>query len=330
MVLPLIPLALIAVGAVTGTGGVALGGKGAWDIKNANRRIGAARKRYEERRSLAEEDVQGTNDRLEALGGQQQRALTDVVLRMADFLRRHERQVRENERLLVDGIDVSVSRMAGVSGIDIDAVGWLRGAIGSAATGYGVSTGVTAAVGYFGAASTGAAISSLSGAAAESATMALLGGGSVAAGGGGVALGATALNFVTIGPGLLIAGLVTQTQGAKAATKAREIQAKTAIESAKLDELAAVLEAVRSRVGEVSSVLNALAERGIAALDRLESEPFDPQKHAERFQKAIVLALAVRDMVAVPVVDEDGELSDESSNMKVKYRAMIDDEEGEL
>lgn len=329
MVLPLIPLALIAVGAVTGTGGVALGGKGAWDLKNATGRVDAARKRYDERRGRAEKDVEDTNRRLEALGGQQQRALTDVVLRMAEFLRRHEREVRENDRLLVDGIDVSMSRMAGVSGIDVDAVGWLRGAIGSAAAGYGVSTGVTAAAGAFGTASTGAAISGLSGAAAESATIALLGGGSVAAGGGGVALGLTALNFVTIGPGLLIAGLVTQMQGAKAATKAQETQAKVAVEITKLDELAVLLEAVRSRVAEVSSVLSALVKRGIAALDLLESEPFDPQEHVDRFQRAMVLAVGVRDMAAVPVVDEDGELSDESSDMKVKYRVMMDDDGGE-
>lgn len=325
MVLPLIPLALIAVGAVTGTGGVALVGKGAWDIKTARERIDAARKHYEERRGVAEKDVEETNGLLEALGGQQQRALADVVVRMTEFLRRHERQVRENERLLVDGIEVSVSRMASVSGIDIDAVGWLRGATGSVAAGYGVSTGVTAAAGYFGVASTGTAISGLSGAAAESATMAFLGGGSLAAGGGGVALGATALNFVTIGPGLLIGGLVTQMRGAKATTKAREIQAKIEIEITKLDELAARLEAVRTRVGEVSSVLSALAKRGIAALDILESEPFEPQEHVARFQRAMVLAVAVRDMVAVPVVDNDGKVTDESSNMKIKYRAIIDD-----
>lgn len=35
MVLPLIPAALIAVGAVTGCGGLALGGKGALDLKKA-------------------------------------------------------------------------------------------------------------------------------------------------------------------------------------------------------------------------------------------------------------------------------------------------------
>ncbi|WP_284454659.1 hypothetical protein [Actinomadura madurae] len=34
---------------------------------------------------------------------QQEQALVEVVTRMVDFLRRHERQVRKSDRLLVDG-----------------------------------------------------------------------------------------------------------------------------------------------------------------------------------------------------------------------------------
>ncbi len=73
--------------------------------------------------------------------------------------------------------------------------------------------GVPALVGVVGTASTDATISGLSGAAAQSATMAWLGGGALATGGGGVALGATALDFVTIGPTLLITGLVCHEDG---------------------------------------------------------------------------------------------------------------------
>ncbi|OBY31838.1 hypothetical protein [Mycolicibacter kumamotonensis] len=329
MVLPLIPLALITVGAVTGGGGVALGGKGAWDMKKARDQVDAARKRYEKSRSQTAEAVEVTNGRLEALGGQQQRALIDVVVRMAEFLRRHERQVRENERLLVDGIDVTISRMSGIAGLDVDPISWALGAVGSVTTAIGTGAGVYAAAGSFGAASTGAAISGLSGAAAESATVAFLGGGSVAAGGGGMALGATALNFVTVGPALLVGGLVTQMQGAKAATKARAVQADVAVELAKLDAFAVRLDAVDTRVAEVSSVLNALTRRATAALDLLESEQFDPKAHADRFQQALVLALSVRDVAAAPVVDAEGDVPNESANMTVKYREMIGDAEGE-
>ena len=140
--------------------------------------------------------------------------------------------------------------------------------------------GVTTAVSSFGVASTGAAISGLSGAAAESATLAALGGGSLATGGGGMALGATALNFVTIGPALLVGGLVVKGQGTKALTQAREFEAKIAVAIAELDETDARLEAVDARARELSVLLANLTYRAIEALDLLESEPFDPEDHA--------------------------------------------------
>lgn len=61
---------------------------------------------------------------------------------------------------------------------------------------YGLYTGVS----IFGVASTGTAISTLSGAAATNATLACLGGGAIVAGGGGIAAGTTVLGIVAIIP----------------------------------------------------------------------------------------------------------------------------------
>lgn len=175
MVLPLIPAVLIAVGAVTGGGGLALGGKGALDFKKAQASLKDSANRYQARRTESEARVAQSNELLKSLGEDQKEALVAVVLRMAEFLRRNEKQVRENERLLVDGIDATLSRIPNLTGLDINAVSWIAGALGSAATAAGTSAGITAAVGTFGVASTGAAISGLSGVAAESATLAFLG-----------------------------------------------------------------------------------------------------------------------------------------------------------
>lgn len=325
MVLPLIPAALIAIGAATGGSGVALGGKGAYDIKKASRELKEANRRYETRRSHSEERVAATNRNLEKLGKQQKKALGDVVARMGDFLRRHEKQVRESERLLVDGIDATMTQVPGLHGLDVQAVAWVTGALGSAAASAGAGAGVTSAATSFGVASTGAAISGLSGAAAESATLAFLGGGSLASGGGGMALGATALNVVTIGPALLVGGFVIKGQGSKARTQARGFQAKIAVAIAELDETDARLDAVDARTNELRSLLRGLSKRAVEALDLLESEPFDAQAHAERFQHALALVLAVRDVAATPIIDAEGELSERSANLTVKYRPMTEE-----
>lgn len=74
--------------------------------------------------------------------------------------------------------------------------------------GFAAAGATTAAVTAVGTASTGTAIASLSGVAATNAVLATLGGGTLAAGGGGVALGSTILGGATLGIGLLIGGLI--------------------------------------------------------------------------------------------------------------------------
>lgn len=304
---------------------MALGGRGALAIKNAQSQRSEAIKRYELRREQSTAVVDSTNELLAQLGDDQKQALTDVVLRMAEFLRRNERQVRENERLLVDGIDATMHRVAGLTSLDIDAASWIAGAIGSVGAGLGAGAGVTTAAGTLGVASTGAAITGLSGAAATNATIAFLGGGSLAAGGGGMALGAAALNFVTIGPGLLVAGLVTHAQGDKALSKAKEVCAKVEVGIAELDEFDGRMAAVDTRAHELRSVLGDLRDRAVAALDILEAEQFEAQVHADRFQRAMTLAMAVRDVAAAPVADASGDLTEESAELTVRYRAMSEE-----
>lgn len=320
-----LPLILIGFGVAAGGSGVGLGAWGASDLANARNALSKAEHHYQERRTLAEEAIEHSKERLEALGRRQEEALTDVVVRMGDFLRRHEKQVRESERLLVDGIDATMQNVPGLSKLDVDAVAWIGGVLGSAATGVGVTSSVTAIVTTYATASTGTAISTLSGAAATNATLAVLGGGTLAEGGGGVALGATVLNAVTIGPALLVGGSMVKLQGSRALTRARKGAATMGAAAAELDVTVARLKGVDLRTDELHSLLAALSRRASSALDALESEAFDPIAHAERFQRAMTLTLAVRDVVATPVIDAEGNASESSATLMVKYKAITED-----
>lgn len=140
-----------------------------------------------------------------------------------------------------------------------------------------------------------------------------------------MALGATALNFVTIGPALLVGGLVVKGQGTKALTQAREFEAKIAVATAELGETDARLKAVDGRVDELSALLKKLSGRASEALDLLESEPFQPKEHAPRFQRALMLVMAVRDVAATPVIDSEGALNERAANLTVRYKAMAEE-----
>ena len=323
MVLPLIPVVLIGAGLVTGSGGAALGVKGGLDLRRSKHRLDDAQARYDEGRSGLEAHEMGINELLVGLGEHQELAVRLTVDRMADFLRRHEKEVAESEKLLADGLDVTVNEVALGRELGQDAISWARGVAGSAAAGVGVNFGLTSAATAFASASTGTAISSLSGAAATSATGAFFGGGSVAAGGGGMALGATALNFVTIGPAVLVAGFVVAGQGEKAKTKACEYEATVNKEIASMAVTRAAFDAIAKRVAELEDVLGELVSRSVAALDLLESEPFDPAQHASRFHSALGLAVAVRDVASAEVVDESGVLTETSAAVSIRYRTLI-------
>ena len=54
--------------------------------------------------------------------------MVDVVLRMGEFLRRNEKQVRESERLLVDGIDVTIGSVSDSAKLNNDwGPDWVNG-----------------------------------------------------------------------------------------------------------------------------------------------------------------------------------------------------------
>lgn len=92
------------------------------------------------------------------------------------------------------------------------------GAVAGVAAGYAVYGGVMSLA----AASTGTAISSLSGVAAYNATLAAIGGGSIASGGFGMAVGAKILGGVVAAPVALVAGLAYASYGKDALEKAQK------------------------------------------------------------------------------------------------------------
>ena len=322
MALPLIPVIVVGTGLVTGAGGAILGVKGGYDIKKANKRIRSASVRYEAERAALEARVVATNASLIALGTQQEEAYRAVVDRMAYFLRRHEKLVSQSEKLLVEGMETTTSHVSLDDSLGQDAIAWMRGIAGSTVAGVGINVGLTSAVTALASASTGTAISTLSGAAATNATLAFLGGGSLAAGGGGMAVGAAALNFVTIGPALLVSGFVVAGQGETAKTKAHENEAEVNIAIAEAQATSAKFEAIAARADELARLLDELATRATSSLDRLEAETFDPALHAIPFQQALTMTMATRDVAATPIVDEAGELNAETA-FRLRYRALL-------
>lgn len=179
----------------------------------------------------------------------------------------------------------------------------------------------TSAVMAFGAASTGTAISSLSGAAATNATLAWLGGGSLAAGGGGMAAGTAVLGTITATTtgvfALAAAGLVASAYYSKKYTEATAYleEVRTARAKAKLGW--AAMEAINQRAIELQSVMKRLGERINERLLYLEPLVYDfsidDEYYLNTFRETSLLVKALSEVAQVPLIDKNGMLSNESS-----------------
>lgn len=197
-----------------------------------------------------------------------------------------------------------------------------KGMISMGTSGAGAACGTKMLIGLFGTASTGSSISSLSGAAAAKATMAWLGGGSIAAGGGGVALGTLVLGGLTTAPAILAGGFVLARKGAQEVADARSYEAEINMQISKVKDVLAFLDSLITRINELKSLVISLNLRANNILNMIEPESFDINNpgHIQLFQQAALLLKALTRVISTPVLDQEGNITAESRQVQFEYQ----------
>ncbi|WP_247217706.1 hypothetical protein [Synechococcus sp. C9] len=323
LVLPLVLLALAAAGGATG---IAFGAKGAVDIASAQGKIDEAKKRYEYQRLVTDNAAVLTNRLAQEYGQYQMHVKTITFQRWVQLMQKIRQNVALREMQHLVGIEVVIQEIKRDFGINLNAGNVLTGGATAAGAAFAASQGTIGLVGLFGAASTGTAISSLSGAAAWNATLAALGGGSLAAGGGGMALGAAVLGGITVAPALLIGGFVLAGEGEKALTEAENFIAEVDVEISKLRALVAYFELVKARITELEHLLLTLNIKAIKLMNEIESHldqnGFSIEKDGHLIQSLLLIIKALADMLRTPILDNEGNLNPLSAQLKIKYRSL--------
>ena len=195
--------------------------------------------------------------------------------------------------------------------------GGIAGVAGGAATAFGAYGAATALA----TASTGTAISTLSGAAATNATLAFFGGGSLAAGGLGIAGGTAVLGGLVAGPALLVMGFIT---GAKAGKNLENAKANKAHAEEIVNQLLQggdLCIAIRRRTYMFYSLMSRLDTRFVPLIDRMNdivaNEGYDYSKYSADSKKAIAsaasIAVTIKAIIDTPILTEDGSLTDSSA-----------------
>lgn len=208
----------------------------------------------------------------------------------------------------------------------------------------GTANGALAAFGAYGAAhapafaSTGAAISALSGAAATNATLAFFGGGSLAAGGLGMAGGTVVLGGLVAGPALLIMGLVAGKAAQKGLEKAYTNRAEAVQITAQLNTASLQCETIRRRTYMFYNLLARLDSYFMPLIHRMrdivEIEGDDYSQYSAE-SKAVIAscasaAVSIKSVLDTPLLTDDGLLTDASEetatniegfpkNMRIPY-----------
>jgi len=301
-------------------GGVAAA-KGASDIVISRSVAKKARRRHEE----ALHDLDVARGPVHAwvvyYGHQQIHVVTNVLGRFADWIERNRMAVNRLGHDPVGGIAVSVPELPAMKNEVKEARTWIEGGVAGATAAVAAPQIAVMGVSAFASASTGTAISGLSGAAATNATLAWLGGGSIAAGGGGMAAGSAVLTLVAAAPAVFIGGLTVAVIGSKQKTSARQYAAEVEVAIENVRSAIELMPWIAERVYELSNVLNQLVARAEQALGILEGQAFDPDVHAPQFLEALQLIRAIREVINVPVIDQQtGKLTDVSLNIVRKYR----------
>ena len=136
-----------------------------------------------------------------------------------------------------------------------------KGYGGGLASGGLTAIGAYGTVGLLGTASTGTAIGTLSGAAATNATLAWLGGGSLATGGLGIAGGTAVLGGIVAAPALLVGAYFLNNKADEAMSKAKTHYAKAEKYEADCNYRISLYDAQRERAEDIIDALLRLDER---------------------------------------------------------------------
>ena len=317
MPLPLIPVG-IAMGVVAVTGLVkALRAKRDFDEAEDDNEL--AKATYDRAQSALDDTRKRTQASLEALGARKQRIHEDALMPFVEVFDRIKHIELDSKADLDTGaieIAADVLELRHTTAAMADLVGGGAGALGA-----GALTGLAAygSVGLVASASTGTAISTLSGVAASNATLAWLGGGSLAAGGFGMTAGIVVLGGIVAAPVLLVGGLVVASKGEEARENART-NLRKAEAAAKLMEIAEVpARAIGRKATEVDRLLDQLCNEyfvgDLIALERLtlKNDDYRTYNRGERelVARSLVMAVTLKNICQSPLLRDNGSIAPE-------------------
>ncbi|MBP2850145.1 hypothetical protein [Dickeya oryzae] len=313
-----IPIIIGTVAAAAGIYGIVKGVGGAKDHSNAKDINESAQSMIDEIGAQIESSREATNKTIEDYGQRKLRAFNGVINEfIVTFSRLQNVELTHSSEL--EKLNASDFAHTTLSDLKQNYQMLKEAGLG---LGAGMGSGAALAFGAYNGtmllatASTGTAISSLTGVAATNATLAWLGGGSLATGGFGMAGGMMVLGGIVAGPALAIFGHILGNKGEEALNNALSNleQAKSAhAEGVLIVGKLQTIETITSLANKAFSLISARLRGAVHdmkhALDSYgENYRNFPQESKDAVYMAANYAKLLKIMIDTPILDQEGNL----------------------
>lgn len=328
-----LPLVFIAIGAGTAALGIGKGVKAGIDMKDASDTNKSANRIVDDAKESLEIARKASGKSLENLGSKKLFVLDKSINAFVSSFEKLKNVdlsdsvgLEEMNKFRID--KQSLTELKELGGYASSILGGTAaGALGGALSAFGAWGAATT----FATASTGTAIASLSGAAATNATLAFFGGGSLAAGGLGMAGGTAVLGGLVAGPALAVMGFII---GAKASTQKSEAYANFAKAKQTAEELKTaedLCNGIKRRTNMFYNFLVRLDAVFCPLIFKLEdiivSAGTDYSKYSEEQKKTVAAATSwagvIKSVLDTPILAEDGSLTTESQELAVELNEKL-------
>ena len=316
-----IPFILAGVALIAGGYGVKKGLDAKSDFEDANHLNEKAHRIFDE----AKEDLESTREKaqhsMKALGTLKFNIYKNSLLPFVDCFSKIKNIDFNDSRLLGAGElpQISQAEMKKMKEMALEMEEVVAGGIAALGSGGLAGMAVYGGVGWMAAASTGTAISTLSGAAATNATLAWLGGGSLATGGLGMAGGTMVLGGIVAGPVLAVGGMMLASKAEAAKHNAYSNYDKAKIAAEEMKSATVVTSGIQRRFYEINTILNALNQRFeplLQSLSNLVNYSNDYKTYSDADKKGVFLAASVaktiKQIMEAPLMDKNGSLTTDS------------------
>lgn len=261
-----------AVGAITSAGvvGAASAVSGAGKMKEASEIKDKALQKYDNKRKVFDTEEDNTNKIMAELG-KLKLNVWDSFGRYIDAFKKIKNIQMEGELKLDGELSFEKNELEDMKILALTAKDVLKGGTTSVTVGTLAGIASSAGITSLATASTGTAISTLSGAAATNASLAALGGGAKAVGGLGMAAGTAVTTALMIAPAIAVGGLFLNSKGRQNLDNATEFEQECDQLIEQMDEAQKELVKLQGLTENMVKAVNPLYERFIEMTEWLEN-----------------------------------------------------------